>query len=314
MTAPIPDTATGPVTALVTVTSRSFLPGTFVMLHSFLATNPWFNGEIAVIADDLSEEETAALARAFPRLACAPPSAALTGVIAALVAALPHLASRARRFHSLDAFAPGRAGRVLFCDSDLLFRQDMSAMLEPAGTLIACPDRTQLAGIQRDRHTLSENLSEQDAPADGPFRTFNAGLMVIDETLRSDAVFGALLGQLAPEVFAQVASGHTDQAVLNRQFGTEVMLADPRFNRLVGHAGRLRGAASVSLADAAVIHFNGPAKPWDFSCHPAPADADPAFIRALGLWFDAYRGFLEVQHFRARTAAPEALPGGAAKA
>ena len=40
-----------------TVTSPEFLLGTRVMLDSFLAENPWFEGEIVVIHDRLDEAQ-----------------------------------------------------------------------------------------------------------------------------------------------------------------------------------------------------------------------------------------------------------------
>ena len=276
---------------IITVTSRDYLPGTQVMLHSFLSTNRWFEGTIAVLQDDLKQAEKQALRTTFPKLEFPKLSADLTAGINRLVRDVPKLGGRARRFYSLDAFHPDRDGRVLFCDSDLLFRADIGAMIERSGRIVACGDRAQIVGTGRDPITLSEG-----AQNDG-FNSFNAGLMLIDASMRRGEVWEALLDQLCPNTWQELESEHTDQAIYNRLFGDQVVLADAAYNYLVGHADQLRDTNVSPMNDAKVLHFNGPAKPWNFTVHLDAVAADAGYIKAAEYWFAAYVKFLSAHHF-----------------
>ncbi len=282
------------ISEIVTVTSRGYLPGTQVMLHSFLHHNPWFDGQITILHDDLLADDMATLRLGFPAITFLGPSTELTAAMDTLVADFPNLKDRQRRFLSLEAFHPDRIGRVLFCDSDLLFRGDVSAILGANAQLIACGDRAQIAGAGRDPASMKER-SARDPKTDSD--SFNAGLMVIDESLRTEIVWNQLLGQLDPQAWQSVTSDHTDQAVFNRQFGNQVTLADPAYNYLVGHAGRVRSAIASPMSDAKVLHFNGPAKPWNFGVHLAATANDASFVKAMQHWFDAYTEFLSSYHF-----------------
>ncbi|MDN3644820.1 glycosyltransferase [Pontixanthobacter aestiaquae] len=282
------------ISELVTVTSRDYLPGTQVMLHSFLRNNAWFDGQITILHDDLLSGDIAALAASFPSAIFTGPSAALTAAIGTLAADYPELKNRLRRFLSLEAFHPDRGGSALFCDSDLLFRSDISAMFDSDMPLIACGDRAQLVGTGRDPASMAEGDSTSAA---AKFTSFNAGLMVIDGSLRTQAIWDQLLGQLNPQVWKSITSDHTDQAVFNRQFGDQVTMADPSYNYLVGHAGKLRSAIDSPMGNAKVLHFNGPSKPWNFGAHLAATAYDASFVKAVQQWFDAYAEYLSAYHF-----------------
>ncbi|MXO90819.1 glycosyltransferase [Pontixanthobacter aquaemixtae] len=288
-------------TKLVTVTSRDYLPGTQVMLHSFLRTNQWFDGSIIVLENDLRRGDKAALQANFPSVTFPGVSTELDQAIDRLVAEFPKLAGRRTRFLSLDAFQPESGDTALFLDSDLLFLEDIADIADMAamdGPIIACGDRSQLVGTHRD----PVSMEETDTPSSQGFSSFNAGLMILRQDVRTQSVWQELLAHLTPEAWKDVTTDHTDQAVYNRVFGDRVVLADPRFNYLIGHAGQLRGSADVTLKSAKVLHFNGHVKPWLFHQHLPATASDASFIAALGHWNDAYRRFLTAHHFNVSAA------------
>ncbi|MXO57608.1 hypothetical protein GRI36_12035 [Altererythrobacter gangjinensis] len=290
------------IDTLVTVTSRDYLPGTWVMLHSFLQAHPDFDGDIAVLADDLADKDKYQLSVSFERIGFSEPSEKLARSIADLTRSVPKLQGRARRFFSLEAFNPARAGNVLFCDSDLLFRSGIDAMLAMDGAIIACGDRAQLIGSGRDQSSLAElDGSETRTPVRDGFATFNAGLMLIRPELRTPENWAALLGHLDHKVWGEIATQHTDQAVYNKMFGRQVTLAGASHNYLVGHGSALRNAAIAPMSEAKVLHFNGPAKPWHFGRHLDAATADASYVRAFQDWYSAYTRFLTSHHFVANT-------------
>jgi hypothetical protein len=233
---------------LVTVSSPEFLLATRVMLHSFLANNPWFNGEIMVLHARLSGAETVALEAQFPNLTCRTPSHSLHTAVDRLVAAFANLAGRRDRFLSLETLLLPGAWPRLFIDSDVVVCGDLSPIMGNPSPLVACPDATMLRGRERDAETFAE--VERGGTAKP---SFNAGMMLVREP-GSD-----MFSLLDPETWRAIASDHTDQAVWNRLYRDRVVLADPAYNFMVGHAGLYGEATPASLK---LLHFNGRAKPW----------------------------------------------------
>jgi hypothetical protein len=256
---------------LVTVSSPEFILATRVMLHSFLATNPWFEGEITVLHARLSDNETAALETQFPKLSCRTASLALDHAIDRLVAAFPNLADRKDRFLSLETLLLPGAWPRLFIDSDVAVCGDLSPIMGDPSPMIACPDATMLRGRERDAATFAE--VERSGVAKP---SFNAGMMLVREPGND------MLSLLDPENWRAIASDHTDQAVWNLLFRDRVCLADPTYNFMVGHAGLYREAMP---AKPKLLHFNGQAKPWLPDRHAAAL----AKGGIVGASFEAWR-------------------------
>lgn len=278
-----------PPLELVTVSSVGFLAGTQTMLDSFLHNNPWFDGPITVLHDDLPVEATAELEALFPHLTCRAPADNLVRAIDALIAERPSLASRYRRFFSLDLFDGKSARPALFVDSDVLFTASIEEVAALRVPIAASGDRAYLAGNTRDPETLAEGARSAHT---GDFRSFNAGLVRVSPQLRQPPVRDRVLNELAPKRWSSVTSDHTDQAVLNRLFGTEVQILDHSYNLMLGHLGRLGAAADGRVHNARVLHFNGRGKPWQMDESLRAMAEDPDLSYALTAWHAAYRRFM----------------------
>jgi len=278
------------ITTLVTVSSPDFRIGTEVMLASFLAHNRWFAGDILVLHSRLTGADQAALAAAFPRLVCRTASPPLAAAIDTLAAAHPHLAARRDRFLSLETLLLPATGKLLFADSDLLFRGDIAPLLDSDAALVACPDAAMLRGNVRDAATLAEVAAGETAPA-----SFNAGLLVYDPVAAGPGVAAALWPLLDPAGWARIASQHTDQAVWNLLLRDRVHLAGTAFNLMIGHRAASFAHEPVPLADARVLHFNGGAKPWRPDRHADAIARDPEYAAAVGLWAAARADWLRAR-------------------
>lgn len=276
---------------LVTVSSPDFRVGTEVMLASFRAANPWFDGEILILHSRLSAADEAALAAAFPHLSCRGPSLRLAAAIDDLVAAHPHLATRRDRFLSLETLLLPPRSKHLFCDSDLLFRGDIAPLFAIDAPLVAAPDAAMLRGNVRAADTLAEVT-----PADGArAASFNAGLLVHDPAAAGAATADALWPLLDPEVWSRVASQHTDQAVWNLLLRDRVHLVGTEFNLMMTHRRASFAHEPVAIGDARVLHFNGPAKPWRPDRHADAIARDGDYAEAFRLWIAARADWLRTQ-------------------
>ena len=298
---------------VATVTTPSFLPGTLVTLGSFLSRHPGFAGDLVVIHDGLPESAREPLA-ALPRLRFERVSPALRGRLKRLCAACPRLRSRNARFYSLDAFRLKGYRKVLFCDSDLLFRRPVDDLFGRREALLCCGDGPYYRGHRRNAATF---LETGDPAGPGALdRTFNAGFLLIDAALLGGRDYDGLLSLLAPEGWSGVVAGQTDQIVYNRYFAGRQTLLGPTYNYLLAHARNIRERERLSADEARVLHFNMRAKPWQmrelgqWAIH-GHGGLLAAQTKAFGLWYDAFREQLAALHLRSRFGGlhdPEAGP------
>ena len=269
-----------------------FLPGTFVLLASFLKHHLGFKGDIVVFNDGLSASARSALG-VFGQVRPEPISPALRERLAKLAAAVPQMLSplnRLPRLWSLEAFRLEGYRKVLFCDSDLLFQGAVDSLFDRTEPLLCCPDRASLHGQGRDARTAVPTSA--DAP-DAMLDTFNAGFMLIDRQLTDGGCYSDLLGMIVPKAWEGVRSRLTDQLLLNRYFAGRKSLLPPTYNCLVRSLGIARDAHGLEPKSAKVLHFVGPDKPWrigEVLAHAAerPAATGHPEAEAYGRWYAAW--------------------------
>jgi lipopolysaccharide biosynthesis glycosyltransferase len=274
---------------VATVTDEQYLTGTLVLLSSFLAHNPWFDGDIVVIHAGLSRAARDRLA-AFPSMRFHTVSDALRDRLSALCMQVPHLASHAARFHSLDAFdLPYET--ILFLDSDVLCTGNAFDALQLEGELLAAPDLSYWQGRVRHVETFVA-LDERRWPNAGDTLpiTFNAGVLVIRPALAGRTVHEDLLALLEPAAFARVRTGHTDQVVLNWYFRDRWTRLPDTLNVLLTPRPISVVRTEPPIEDAVFLHFLAQPKPWQVEAPASP----PTTRRALGdaRWHDAWSAFL----------------------
>lgn len=244
---------------VATVTTDSFVAGTLVTLHSFLRHHPAFAGDLVVIHDELAPEARHRIARLYDRVVFVAVGDVLRRRVAHLVSAVPTLAANRARFYSLETFRLRACERVLFCDSDLLFRASIDDLLVRPEPLLACGDGSYYRGNGRPWFRPGEGST----PDDGLLRdTFNAGLLVIGATLLTDEHYQSLLDLVDPRVYRGGMIAHTDQVVLNLHFAGRQQLVDAAYNYVLTHRRVIAERTRLQPRDARVLHFNGWDKPW----------------------------------------------------
>ena len=127
---------------LATATTERYVPGTLVLIGSFLRRHPGFAGDIVVVHDaGLPESLREVLADVFDGVRFHPVSPELVDRAKSVQAALPQRDFTPERLFALEAFRLGGYRKVLFCDSDLLFRAPVDALFDAPHALLCCGDK-----------------------------------------------------------------------------------------------------------------------------------------------------------------------------
>ena len=278
---------------LATVTTAGFLPGTLVTIGSFLKAHPGFNGDVAVIHDDLPQSARDLLRLSFDRVRFVQVSPELRRRSMRVAEARPLIRSSVTHVYAFEAYRLAGYRKVLLCDGDLLFRQPVGELFDAADALLCCGDYAFLRGKYRDKTTFMPT----DDPAGAFARTFNDGFLLIDAALLGEGSYAELLAMLTPETWPDPDMVHTKQFLQNRCFAGRQTLISSTYNFLLASAVRIRSREGLTATDAKVLHFNWPIKPW-------MPDAMLAWghgllpITAFKLWYDAWTDCLATRHLR----------------
>ena len=292
---------------LATAVTDSFVPGAVVMLGSFRAHHPGFEGDVVVLHDGLSEASRAVLAAVGGRVRFEPVRTALVERVASLEAAYPGRLWASATFHALEAFRLGGYRKVLFYDSDVLFQGPVGELFDTDAALLCCGDPNFAMGKVRDAETL-QPIARTDAGAGRgrPVleRPFNSGFLLIDASCTGERVYSDLLARMAPEAWRGAVVRLGDQDILNRYFAGRQTLAGWTYNYFVPQAPTIHARTGLDAARAKVLHFKGPVKPWttDAMLRWAHGDDVPPAHRPAGAlfrrWYDAYVDVLARAHLR----------------
>lgn len=245
-------------TALVTVSNPSFLAGTMVMLHSFRRHNPWFEGEILVIHDDLQESHQEYL-RALDKVQFHKVGTDLAQRVEGLLPEYPDYARRKAQFYSLEMVRLSGYDQILFMDSDTLFLGSVETLFQREEDLLCC------GTVRHYRQPASVGLD--------PFSVerFNAGVMRINGSLLGSSSFLTSLDMISVPFFRPfhdfaaregIPRVGTDQIILNTLWRKQATFISGAFNYRPGIESEMRAKDGIEGSDATILHFTGAKKPW----------------------------------------------------
>ena len=280
---------------LATATTADYLPGTLVTVGSFLKHHPDFAGDVVLIHDGLDERHRAYLAALSDRVRFVPVSAELRERLVRVGAALPHFAPILNHLHAFEAYRLTGYRKLLLCDGDLLFRQPIRELFDSEDPLLCCGESAYLRGRGRDATTFA--LLDDSPPAGALDRTFNDGFLLIDASLTGEDCYADLLSAVTPEAWRGTATSNFRQFLHNRYFNGRHTLISATYNFMLRHAGLIMAREGLTAADAKVLHFNLPVKPWmpaAMLCWTRASAPVPVF----DFWYDAWTECLSAAHLR----------------
>jgi lipopolysaccharide biosynthesis glycosyltransferase len=293
--------------ALVTVTSESFMPGTMVMLHSFLKHNSWFaeaNGDIVIIHESLPPQ-LQRLTGCFKNITWFQVGEELKVKVDALYRGIPRLklGKKKNRFYSLELFRLSGYRKVLFCDSDILFLGSIIELFNSpgeTGRLLGGGDLYYFTGkaIEADTFMPLEDETDPGVNREMIKNTFNVGFLIIDEQILSQRHYYNMMNLLNIDLWRKIKAPRTDQVIFNLYFKECCRLLSARYNYLVSHADVIPLKENIPINEIKVLHFNGKAKPWECLNVIQSVSTDPLLIRFIKLWQREFLDFLPQYHLR----------------
>lgn len=167
-------------------------------------------------------------------------------------------------------YLPPEVDRVLWLDSDILVRKsldDLYGMDFEGNWAIACSYGPKMLPLIR-KNAVAIALSDPD-------KYFNAGVMLYD----LEACRGADLASIQAEYLSKDRKlMFPGQDLVNNVFDGHVKIVDYRHWNSMIHCVADKVDLEYSKANAAIVHFPGRAKPWEFSD-----------IHFADEWMDAFR-------------------------
>ena len=290
---------------LATVTTDSYLPGTLVMIASFLKAHPGFAGDVAVIHDGLAEKSQRRLQALFERVRFIPVAAGLQERLRRLGAAHPRFVGILSHLHALAAYRLAGYRKLLLCDGDLLFLQPIDELFDADEALLCCRDWVSLHGGCRDAATFVPLDDAAAAGGAGALRqTFNDGFLVLDGSLLGEQTYADLLALAVPETWRGTPTLHFKQFLHNRYFAGRQTLVSSTYNYILLAAAQIQAREGLAAADAKVLHFNLNAKPWTPSTMLRWIDSDKP-VAEFRLWYDAWMECLSLAHLHSTKGSDE---------
>ena len=269
-----------------------------MLIHSFLKTNPWFEGDVVVILDKAQfQDSELELLKTFANMHLIQVSQQLTASVDMVIKQKPEMKGRRSQFYSLEAFGLDSYDKMLFCDSDLLFLDSIEELFLSDELFLCCGDGPYYQGLVRDKSSFQAKETKDSSQELS--NTFNAGFMLVGRPLLSPQTLTGLLDIMSLEDWCSDDTNHTDQLVLNKYFAGMQKIVGAEYNYLLAHPNSIENFSSQKRGDIKVCHFNGPNKPWNINRALLVVSQNTLSYHFFCLWYKRYDQTLGWLHLRA---------------
>jgi lipopolysaccharide biosynthesis glycosyltransferase len=271
-----------------------FVPGTLVLIHSFLKYNSWFTGDIIVLCNKIRQRDRRYF-RIYPQIQFVNISQELIDRTDALCKIEPKYEHRKAQFYSLDLFKLKGYDKLLFLDSDILITGSFKSLFKMSDKFLTCGDNFYYRDMLRDPTDYSlHELKDGEDPADFWSNNFSAGMMLFDGSIIKPETHQEIINMVDVGHFGTVSTHHSDQLILNQYFRGQYKLVDSSYNYRFNTAPEILAKDNVRLDDAVAIHFTAKKKPWN-SLHVVRASfaIGPRYIKYYKRWTKEWHELLD---------------------
>lgn len=271
--------------ALITVTDKNFLVGTEVLLSSFLKNNKWFDGDIIVIEDDLTNDDKERLNK-ICNVIFASPRSELLARVKSIKEKFPSLENVTRRFYTIEAFKFNEYKNVVFIDSDILCTADISYLFHSDFYFAAAPDSCFYYETTRNSKTYKQiKRGKQRSYGNGVSDTFNSGVMSFSFDKIPKNTYEELLSKIDIKTWDGIEVPKlADQIILNFHFNGKTTYLTSKFNYVVFLEDLIEKKEDIGFSKASLIHFAGVFKPWEKISFVELTRENPSYLKFYEAW------------------------------
>jgi len=274
-----------------TIVTPDFIPGTLVMLDSFLRHNKWFKGDILIYGYNLRDHDRKLL-QTFPNIKFLDPDPELVYNIDKIIKERPDYRHKKMMFYSLSLFNITGYDKYIYMDSDAFFTGNIKPLMLQDHGLMCSPDFASYKGFAKNRHTFELERNPDNSESYW-FNTFNSGVLIIDKKLVNREVFEGLLSHLSSENYAGLTKPSADQYLLNLYFRENYYKLPGIYNYRINISREIKHKEGKDIRHAKIIHFPGKKNPWNGVQVIKSVQKWPHSLEYFKKWNDAYLKLLK---------------------
>lgn len=271
---------------LCTIITPDFMVGALVMLHSFFEYNNWFDGDILIYGEGLREQDKQLL-DLFPNVKYMEPDPEVLAKVEDILVHRPELTYKKMVFYSLNLFNLPGYDKYFYIDSDAFFNGSIEELVHMDHGLMCSLDFATYKGFAKNGETFELEREPDDSDIYW-HRTFNAGILFINQQLVNRKTFEDLLALLEPQNYIGLKRPTTDQYLLNQYFRESFHALPGIYNYRINISPQIKEQEGFDLQDAKIIHFPGPKNPWVAQQVIDTVLKQPLYLEPLKLWNKAY--------------------------
>ena len=270
--------------AVVTICTPNFIPGTMVMIYSYLRYNEWFKGDFIILVDEVSEDMKEYFAY-LPRVKFHQVGNEILERAEAVTKQDKTGKIFKSHFYSLELFNISGYKKLFYVDSDMLILGSLLELFTINAPMICVGDSFFYKDQLRDSKTYSlatPKLLESKSNYWGD--NFNAGLILFDASMATPENYKGLTEMIRTDGYSPQAMRLQDQMIQNIYFRGQYTLVSSKYNYRLGIAQQEYEKDQVRLEDAVVIHYTARKKPWLFREALSRSIHNKNYIKPFLLW------------------------------
>lgn len=282
--------------AVVTISTPTFIPGTLVMVYSFLKYNPWFKGDFIVLTDEVTDEMEQHLTH-FPQLKFRIIGDQLLANSRAVAEADETGRIFESHFYSLELFNIRGYDKLFYVDSDMLILGSFAELFAMDAKMICVGDGVYYKGELRDGAGYNKRQPkfwERKQKFWGD--NFNAGLILFDGSMANDRHYRELTAMVTTRGYSEEAMRLQDQMIQNIYFRGQYQLVSAKYNYRMGIQEEVLEKDGISLEEAVVIHYTARRKPWFPHEALVRIKRDADYFRSFQLWQEHWLELMQTLH------------------
>jgi len=285
--------------AVVTICTPSFIPGTMVMIYSFLKWNDWWQGEFVILTDEVHLEMERCLS-GFPRVKFKIIGDELLRRSKEVAQADNTGNIFESHFYSLELFNLRDYDKLFYVDSDILVRGSFEPLFELPDKMICVGDAMFYKDELRDGKNYTKHhpkFWEKKSKLWGD--NFNAGLILFDRCMATPKHYSDLVAMVHINGYSKQAIRLQDQMIQNIYFRGLYKLVSAKYNFRLGIAEQIKEKDSIELSEAVAIHYTARRKPWLHHEALHRISSEFLYYQAFLYWQEAWKEMLYDRHIEA---------------